>query len=772
MQVLHTLLYLVLSVCALPDVIVKLTDDIVSLENGFVKVVFDRKHPGISSLAGSYQGYGTYTETLAKWGIRLEREDASGTHASTDVSLTQPIGVSVSSNNSAVGSVTIKSIPASSKKYVTEDWTLTLIQGSRSLVLQTTGLLNANVLSKAVRHGIYLTATSVTAFYSGPGGGTVQMKAAKSVGDFFATDAGAPMLQWYSLGGGSACAGTTSAPGQVLLSSESGDPYWSGMQAVLLGSFSPSHMNKWSSGWDTTSEQSLTAGTTWQSTMHLSPNNYNFPAMNVSTGPNWQLKDMGAFLTGIYASPVGCLDTFPNAVTAGVQVGQIGTSIHFPEQGYGGTYNYFDPDNYIGLTAMLFSGNAHLHSQARTVIERSGSFLLPTGQLPHHFVGTKPTYQALSGAVQTGPNMFWILTAFNYVKESGDVAWLKTYMPTLRHALTFLLSMYDPGMDLLKVPGSLMIDVFIRTNYTTDSNAMFVILLREFAGAEGTVGNTTGEAQLITMAAATASAIREHLWDNTSNDHFVTQLNPDGSTRDFVDYDANLIAAAAGVLPRGDARLTNLFARVDNGRCTHARATFVSEKWYGPNDCYKGNVGDSWTTMGRIGWFDALARQYQGQPDDAYTVNSVLLDPLQDDVFQYTWLRERYGCDGKQQLNRTFGYFEYPAVVAMMIRTVRYGIQLGLQQVVIDPLGHKPFQYVLESLEINYSPPTVFSASIPNAVAARTWTARGYAGNAVYNLTSSSCATPPPGQVTASSSGELVIAMPANCTAAAYTLHQ
>ncbi len=66
---------------------------------------------------------------------------------------------------------------------------------------------------------------------------------------------------------------------------------------------------------------------------------------------------------------------------------------------------------------------------------------------------------------------------------------------------------------------------------------------------------------------------------DAGDDHFVTQLNPDGTTRDFVDYDSNLIACAFGVA--GVKRCQALLRRIDSGRCAHARATFVSEVWYG-----------------------------------------------------------------------------------------------------------------------------------------------------------------------------------------------
>ena len=74
---------------------------------------------------------------------------------------------------------------------------------------------------------------------------------------------------------------------------------------------------------------------------------------------------------------------------------------------------------------MYLTGEGGVHtcirrciSQARFVIERSGEWLCvgaveknqtcTYGQLPHHFAGTTPTFLALSGATQTGPNTFWV----------------------------------------------------------------------------------------------------------------------------------------------------------------------------------------------------------------------------------------------------------------------------------------------------------------------------------------------------------------------------
>ena len=48
---------------------------------------------------------------------------------------------------------------------------------------------------------------------------------------------------------------------------------------------------------------------------------------------------------------------------------------------------------------------------------------------------------------------------------------------------------------------------------------------------------------------------------------FHVKMNPDGTTRDFVDYDSNLIAVAAGVATAEQAAL--VLRRIDGGRCAH-----------------------------------------------------------------------------------------------------------------------------------------------------------------------------------------------------------
>ena len=90
---------------------------------------------------------------------------------------------------------------------------------------------------------------------------------------------------------------------------------------------------------------------------------------------------------------------------------------------------------------------------------------------------------------QSGPNIFWILTCFRYASETGNIVWLSEQMPALRLAAQFLLQAVLPvektavidqttkqtssvELMLFNATGSLFIDVFLREEFTTDTNAM------------------------------------------------------------------------------------------------------------------------------------------------------------------------------------------------------------------------------------------------------------------------------------------------------------
>jgi hypothetical protein len=393
----------------------------------------------------------------------------------------------------------------------------------------------------------------------------------------------------------------------------------------------------------------------------------------------------------------------------------------------------------------------------RLVLERTGSFLNGNGQVPHHFQDLAPHWQG-AGPTQTGPNIFWTLSCFNYAKITGDYDWLRDYMPLLRNASNFLFDLLDEETGLLDAPGSLFIDVFYREHFTSDSNAMAVGFFREFADAEEFVGNASGAQHLRQVADSLAIAMNAHLWDGGSNDHYITQLNPDGTTRDFVDYDANLIALAHGVAPADRAK--RVLDRVSSGQCSAtARASFVSERYYGKEDCRPTTkpwaTGDSWCSMGRIGWFDALARRRFGDQED---FDARLMNPLRDDLLRWTWLHERYGCDGQPQTNRTAFYFEYPSVVAMMLRQIRYGIHLGLGSATISPFGPRNFSYHIGNVHVDYGRSAV-AMQLPGQ-GNRRITVHGLLPSHKFQLSVTACDSATTSAVESGAEGTLVFEVP------------
>ena len=622
-----------------------------------------------------------------------------------------------------------------------ENWTITLRAGSRDFELRADGALAPGAASMwAVRRQWELAPSSVYAWY-GSGGSVVQMRNATAAASHFASRE--PLLRFYALGSpqGDHTAGNMSfdwsaARGErraVVLRSGRGRHrrVASGLHEVLCGGPGAGRHDQWGRGGRAAREpraaKDCTSGS-WSHTARIAPNRLDFPAGSLATGVRLASEDganLAAMLVGIYATAAGCLSTHRNGVVAGQTIPQIATSIAQPERGYSNEYNFFDPDSYLSINALLMSNEPHLLEEVRRVLERTAAFVKPTGQVPHHFRATSPVYAAISGATMPGPNIFWILSCLSYAKAAQNTGWLRQRAPVLRRAFGYIHSMVDRQLMLARAPGALMIDVFRRWGYTSDTNGAIVGLAEQFADAEEALGNRTGAAQLRRLAAAVGEAMRRHLWASAGgDDHFVTQWGGPASnaTRDLVDYDSNLIAAAHGVVV-DRRRAERLLARVDRGRC-RAAATYVSEKAYGVAEvtaCQRfpgatwctascstcgsgGNTGDSYTGMGRIAWFDALARQRFG---DAAGFDRLLLAPLRSRLLSSTWMHERVLCDGSPSLNRTAGYFEYPSVVAMMVRAVRYGIDVGFGAVAVVPLGVERFSYRLNGISVDFAPDAV-----------------------------------------------------------------
>jgi len=598
---------------------------------------------------------------------------------------------------------------------VTSTWTLSLSAGARAFTLDTTtrALSSADDVA-GLRLSSYLAPRATYGFFAR---GVVQIM--DSYGHYFASDD--PLRRFYALGGGGSVDVTTTGQARgretLLMNARGGAFFRSGLQQVLAGRY-PVHDTWGGPGWANARPARVMTGETWRVDDTIAVNNDDFPVGALPPGSTLPVADLRAIYTAIYGSSAGALDTYHLP-------GEVATTLAAPWRGYPHDYNFFDPDTWMTVSALVYSGDPYLQHQARTLIETSGARIRPDGQVPHHFVDATPAYVALSGATLTGPNIFWIAAALQYVRATGDYGWLRLHMPALEHALDYLTRRYDPRVGLVDAPGPLWIDVFIRDHYASDTNAYMVEILREMADAERFLATPAAGAGLDTrytglaarhaaLARAIAAAMNARLW---AGDHYITQLNPDGTIRDFVDADANLLAVAFGIAPPDRAAL--ILRRIDASACAEAPRSSVaaplaglldaSQVSYGPADTYHGNLGDSSVAMGRIGWADGRARARVG---DLATFNTRILDPVRAALLAHTWLTERSTCAGA--LVRARYDHEYPEMVVMLLREVAYGINLGLRDVRIDPFGHARYHYHIGDVDVAYSP-TAVSLTVPGS---------------------------------------------------------
>lgn len=453
---------------------------------------------------------------------------------------------------------------------------------------------------------------------------------------------------------------------------------------------------------------------------HIYANDLPFPAHrseNMIAGNEKAVRDSAAYFTAVYGSAAGVLGSY-------AEPGSAYPTLAAPDRPYGDAFDFFDPDAWSTVTTLSYSGDPLMQTEARRILERSESALRPDGQVPHHFEDGAPTYVSIAKSRQTGPNIFWVIAASEYAAGSGDEAWLRAHYAHLRLATEWILAKYDPAHRLLRSDGPLFIDVFRRSGYTLDTNVAALYLLDRMAEVAEFCGDAESAERYRTRRRDLSLGIRDELWNG--KDHFITQRNLDGSARDRVDYDGNFAALAFGVLDQANAK--RLLHRLDAGRHTHPgmRGTWVSEQRYEKDDCYGENDGDSDTAMARIWWLDMAARV---RLRDHATFDR-LLNSLEADLLRAVWMPERYDATGQPAHN---GYYhEYPDIISMVLREMRYGVHVGLRDVAIHPFGTADFDLRLGNLHVTYSPDAV-SIEVPGA-SMREFTVGGLPPSTRYTL--------------------------------------
>jgi hypothetical protein len=405
-----------------------------------------------------------------------------------------------------------------------------------------------------------------------------------------------------------------------------------------------------------------------------------------------RLEDADTHYTALYASVAGCLGSYEVA-------GSSYPTMAWPGRAYGALHTFFDPDSWTAVKPLAFSGDRYLEGQAKAVLQRALSGITADGLIPHHHDGEQPVYVAISGAPQPGPNIFWTLAALDYVCATGDLAFFDdVWERGVVAATEWLVERFESERNLLRVDGPLWIDVFRQQGYTLDTNAIAIHLLEQVAQAAAFRGEA-GRAERYWALAERIRAGLEALWNG--RDHYVTARLDDWD-QIFDRHDSgNYLAIAYGVAD--DERSKMIAAALDADRRTHpgGRGTWVSLGYYGAEDCYGGNTGDSACAMARLWWADAMARQRLG---DAPTFRAQF-ERIRADLTAKTWLSERYDSDGRSI--RAEYYHEYPATLDVLLREGMAGLQIGLGHVLVAPMRGEPLRYDTGRVRLEHAPDRV-----------------------------------------------------------------
>lgn len=711
------------------------------MANGFVYLEFNETRPSIDVLRADFSGQSHYGDNLLAAnqstgaGIVLEAIDPDGMiHRSSDIH--SSIAYKILRQDTNELCVRIEGLrDRKFRPTVTSVWTLTLTANSRKFTLDAQTVVTHSRPMKAIKVDIYLNQWFMNGLFER---GVMQYVNCSDL-SFFTTNR---LQQFYTMDNhnGSVAIVPKSFPNSTtwaMHSCEANDGV--GLETILAGDYPV--VEQWQkTDWKSAPDITPPTGTVFEISEDIFPNNYAFPVFSIPPDRAMPFRDLAALYTAIYSSAAGVLGSFKHD-------GSAYPTLATPKWAYGHLYTFFDPDSWSTVNALSFSGDPYLQEQARRIVELAGTHI-NHGQVPHHFVDGEPTYIAISKATQTGPNIFWVLAAIDYATATGNEAWLRTNYSQLKAATDWVLDCYDPNHKLVKVGGPLFIDVFIRQGYTLDSNAMLLHLLPLMASVAEFCGDEASATRYANLAEAIKQGLNADLWDG--KDHYVTQRNPDGSSRDMVDYDGNYAAIAFGATTNQE-QITAMYRRLDGGPHTHPgnRGTWTSEKYYGPGDCFGGNTGDSATAMARIWWLDLDARYVTGDITNFYRY----FEPVQNDLLQHTWLTERYNDQGK--LIRGPYYHEYPEITAMVLREMIYGIDVKIDRVRIKPFGPGSYHYQMGDLDISYSLQSV-TLHIPGHNT-RTYEIHGLLPNTAYQISTGQ-------KVTTDKDGTAVFEAPAGVT--------
>lgn len=409
--------------------------DALTLATKNVQLVFDTKLGNIQRISADFNGQSQFNASAISVAFGLSGI-AQLSFPQVEYKIAQPNAdtsiLSVSSVNKLLG--------------IEEEWQITMSDNSRAIRVQITGKTTTEIASTALTYNFKLPSSSLYGLFST---GVTQMMG-KTDSCLGSKD---PLQRAYFLGGGSALDIVVNdfSASTVIFHSDTSVNIKSGLDFVVAGAEYPNLKEELSRAWDfscwgNTSAITIPTDTTWSLDLTLIPNNFNFPAylvQDISATNGIPFDEIQSYLTGIYPSAVGCLQSYYSN-----QQGIIAPTISHPDVGYDPDTNFFDPDNFITLSALMYSGDDYLIRQTRQVLERTAQTMCGlgsnqdavycnqarqrmtfksyesrhftakkhklfasserSGQLMHHFISLSPTYESIAGSEQLGKLLFFV----------------------------------------------------------------------------------------------------------------------------------------------------------------------------------------------------------------------------------------------------------------------------------------------------------------------------------------------------------------------------
>lgn len=365
------------------------TDDAVVVQNGYTYLSFSKVHASVDKISGDFSGNGAFSKNNLAEPFAL-KVSTSGTGYSDKCDERKRKATWIDQTKARASfRVQVSDRCQESEQIASEEWTISLQDGERAVTVSIRGRIVRDAEVNYILHGVYTNSPSLYGLFHE---GVVQMK------DNTAACMGAaqPLSRAYALGDGAAMdilrhgyetsnifdsAPSASRSTVVFKSAHPG--FASGIEDVLFGTYpsaSTNMLTAWTkSCWNDVQPVHVTNGTSYEFGLSFIPNNYDFPAYLLNdiaaTEATVPFDQLRAYLTGIYASPVGCLQSF-----YAKQKGTIAPTISHPDVGYSPDTNFFDPDNFISLSAMLYSGDDYLVRQVRDVLHRTAETMCGIGK--------------------------------------------------------------------------------------------------------------------------------------------------------------------------------------------------------------------------------------------------------------------------------------------------------------------------------------------------------------------------------------------------------